>query len=83
MKSAQLVQVSVPIQYEPIVKLLLDLPAKWLTMVEQFIRFLTQNEPSSTSPTVATPASTLVDLIGIMPTDYHGNALTDSEALYE
>ncbi len=36
----QTVQITVPAQYEPIVKLLIELPTQCLMSIEQFIRFL-------------------------------------------
>ena len=61
MKSSQSTQITIPVQYEPVIKLLLTLPTQWLMMVEQFVRFLAyqaQNESSSN------------ELINPKPTDF-------------
>jgi hypothetical protein len=42
-KSTQSIQITIPVQYEPIIKLLLELPSQWVIVVEQFMRFLVQN----------------------------------------
>jgi len=34
-------------------------------------------------PTITLPATTLRELVGIMPSDFEGDALTDTEALYD
>ena len=70
MKSTQVTQVTVPVQYEPVIKLLLGLPSQWLMVVEQFVRFLTyqaQNEPT--------------DLIWPMSADSHDSTLVDTDSV--
>jgi len=76
--------------------LLADLPPESVRLVEQFVLFLReqarQNKQVTTIakeaqqipylyPTVAVPAKSLDGLIGMMP-PLGGNALEDSEALY-
>ena len=57
----------------------------------EFLRFETGEARTPVSeaskvyryPTVTLPAVTLHDLVGIMPSDFEGDALTDTEALYD
>lgn len=76
-----------------ILALLADLPSDKLVFVEQFVEFLRQQPPPVPLavqeerapylyPTVPVPASHLDGLVGIMP-PVGGDALTDSEALYD
>jgi hypothetical protein len=76
-----------------ILTLLDDLPPESQALVEQFTRFLHEQarhgEPVGVRsdmpylyPTVPLPPATLDALIGIMP-PINGDALADSEALYE
>ncbi len=83
-------------------KLLDQLPAESLPVVEAFLRFLNRQaeeqkpvvltEPQSAgekqhSPrypdTVTVPISALREVIGILPEGYEGDALADTEALYD
>jgi hypothetical protein len=79
-----------------ILDLLNDLPPESLVVVERFVQFLRQQAqqgqpvvtvsgepaPPYRYPTVPLPASALDGLIGIMP-DVEGDALADTEALYD
>ena len=80
-----------------IVALLEDLPPESLTLVERFVQFLRdqarrgqpvesvpvrEKRPPYIYPTVPLSASVLDGLIGIMP-PVEGDALTDTEALYD
>jgi len=80
-----------------ITSLLAELPPENLRLVEQFVHFLREQARQGYTvvrapvkkkrqpylyPTVAVPAKTLDGLIGIMP-PVGGNALEDSEALYD
>lgn len=57
----------------------------------EFLRFKTGKVRATVStestayryPTITLPAETLKDLVGIMPLDFEGDALTDTEALYD
>ncbi len=75
-----------------------ELPPEGLKLVEEFVQFLRQQvlkaKPAETVavkesqkpylyPTVTMPAESMRDLIGIMPVGYEGDALEDSEALYD
>ena len=81
-----------------LLSLLDDLPPEGLKLVEEFVQFLRQQvqkgQPVGTValkesqkpylyPTVTVPAESMRDLIGIMPVGYKGDALEDSEALYD
>lgn len=75
--------------------LLTDLPPESVQLVEEFVRFLheqsrlgqrigvisTKEKPPYSYPTIAIPASSIDEMIGIMP-PVGGDALKDSEALY-
>jgi hypothetical protein len=63
MKSAQLVQITIPAQYEPIVKLLLELPSQWVIVVEQFMRFLAQNHTELSSEQVIVKNNKDIEII--------------------
>ncbi|MDI6770675.1 MAG: hypothetical protein QMD04_13515 [Anaerolineales bacterium] len=80
-----------------ITSLLAELPPENLRLVEQFVHFLREQARQGYTvvtapakkkrqlylyPTVAVPARSLDGLIGIMP-PVGGNALKDSEALYD
>jgi len=63
-----------------------DLPPESLKVVEQFVRFLRQQEPTVGGfryPTVSAPASTLNTWAKLLQEGYEGNALTDTEDLYQ
>lgn len=57
----------------------------------EFLRFKTGEVRSTAStastpyryPTITLPATTLHELVGIMPADFEGDALMDTEALYD
>jgi hypothetical protein len=57
----------------------------------EFLRFKTGEVQTSVFtattayryPTITLPATTLHELVGIMPSDFAGDALTDTEALYD
>ena len=76
-----------------ITELLDDLPSESLSMVEQFVRFLCEQKRREQSiagerssfahPEVSLPASSLDAWTGLLPEGYQGNALTDTEALYD
>ncbi len=63
-----------------------DLPPESLKVVEQFVRFLRQQEPAVAEfryPTVSAPASSLNTWTELLQEGYEGNALTDTEDLYK
>ncbi len=75
-----------------------DLPAESVTLVEQFVRLLRQQAKKSRAvqpaagreerppylyPTVALPASSLNNWLDLVPEGYEGDALTDTESLYD
>ncbi|MBU1661414.1 MAG: hypothetical protein KKD28_08065 [Chloroflexi bacterium] len=78
---------------------LLDaLPDESLAVAEQFLRFLRQQawqgqlvvtssvkeeQPPYLYPTVAVPTSSLNGWLNLLPEGYEGDALADSEALYD
>jgi hypothetical protein len=78
-----------------ILALLADLPTDSLAFVEQLVMFLREKTHSPTPlvtrekrapylfPTVAVPASTLNAWMNLLPKGYDGDALADSEALYD
>ena len=69
-----------------IVELLDELPPESLKMVEQFVRFLRQQGPVALGQRYATilaPASSLDAWAGLLPEGYVGDALADTEALYD
>lgn len=82
-----------------IIPLLDDLPPESLTVVEQFVKFLRdqvrrgrvvvtspekkEESPPYRYPTVAAPPSTLDAWVNLVPEGYEGDALADTEALYD
>ena len=80
-----------------IYRLLDNLPPTSLPVVEQFVEFLRQQaqrgQPVVTVageeaspyryPTVALPASSLDAWVNLLPEGYDGDALADSEAVYD
>jgi hypothetical protein len=91
--------VSAPAQTtkQRIYELLDDLPSTSLPIVEQFVEFLRQQAqrgqpvviasiqeaPPYRYPTVALPASSLDTWVNLLPEGYDGDALADTEALYD
>jgi hypothetical protein len=72
--------------------LLDDLPAETLPVVEQFVRFLQEQarhgQPITVAqhshfPTVALSPQSLENWLNLLPEGYEGDALEDSEALYD
>lgn len=70
--------------------LLVDLPPDRLTLVEQFVQSLrgpalkaAAERPAYLYPTVTLPAASLDNWLNLSPTGYDGDALADSEALYD
>jgi len=83
---------------ERLFTLLSDLPPEGLTVTEQFVRFLREYArqgqaqfalqkptelPPYIYPTVCLPASTLDAWLNLVPAGYIGDALTDTEAIYD
>ena len=71
---------------EKISTLLDDLSTEDLKSVEAFVRFLRQGGqsiPGPRYPTVENPASSLHAWLDLVPDGYDGDALTDTEALYD
>ena len=81
-----------------ILSLLDELPPESLTVVEQFVRFLheqarrgrtvttvsEENErPPYIYPSVAVPPSSIDAWLDLLPEGYEGDALADTEALYD
>jgi len=76
-----------------ITELLDDLPSESLSMVEQFVRFLREQKrkdppivgerSSFAHPAVSLPASNLDAWMNLLSEGYQGNALADTEALYD
>ena len=81
-----------------IISLLDDLPPESLTLVERFVQFLRQEArrgqpvagvsvreapPPYVYPTVAVPPSSLDGWLDLVPEGYEGDALADTEALYD
>ena len=81
-----------------ILSLLDDLPPESLNVVNQFVQFLheraRQGQPVVSKsddegkapylyPSVGVPATSLDGLIGLLPGGYEGDALADTEALYD
>ncbi len=80
-----------------IVSLLEELPPESLSVVEQFVRFVyelaqkgqvleTVAKPPGAPylyPTVPVPASSLRAWVNLLPEGYEGDALADTEALYD
>ena len=91
------VQISTRATRSRIVSLLDGLPPESLTVVERFVQFLReqarQGRPVATVseqedhpyiyPTVAVPPSSLDWWLNLIPEGYEGNALADTEALYD
>jgi hypothetical protein len=82
---------------QQIYKLLDDLPPTSLSVVEQFVEFVRQQAqrrqpvaitsdektPSYRYPTVKNPASSLSAWLNLLPEGCGGDALADTEALYD
>ena len=78
-----------------ILALLQDLPPESLTLVERFVQFLREQARRGqpvvvrdertpyTYPTVPVPASSLDGWLDLVPAGYEGDALADTEALYD
>ena len=70
-----------------ILGLLNELTPDNLELVEQLVERLRTVNPSQlaayTFPTITTPASSLVSLTGLLGEGYQGDALNDSEAIYD
>ncbi|HUX77525.1 MAG TPA: hypothetical protein VMY40_12915 [Anaerolineae bacterium] len=81
-----------------IVALLEGLPPESLTLVERFVQFLRdqarrgqpvgsvsvgEERPSYVYPTVPVPPSSLDGWLDLVPEGYEGDALADTEALYD
>jgi hypothetical protein len=72
-----------------ITALLNDLPLESLQLLEQFVQFLSQKAHSKRPsvpyhyPTVEIEPATVDGLVGIMPKTYTGDALVDTESLYD
>lgn len=67
-------------------ELLDELPLQRLQSVEHFVRYLRQQEPASLGPqypTVENAASSLGAWLDLVPDGYDGDALADTEALYD
>jgi len=83
--------------YDHLLSLLDDLPPESLTVVERFVEFLgeqarrgqpvvtllEQEKPPYLYPTIGVPASSLDRWLNLVPEGYEGNALADTEALYD
>lgn len=83
---------------ERLLSLLADLPPESLPVVEQFVCFLREQaqrgqpivtagvkeeRPPYKYPTVPVPASSLAGWLNLVPEGYEGDALADTEALYD
>jgi len=81
-----------------ILPLLEQLPPESLTVVEQFVRFVQEqaqkgqviesvSKPKERAPylypTVPVPAASLAQWVNLLPEGYDGDALADTEALYD
>lgn len=82
-----------------ILSLLDDLPPESLNLVERFVQFLQEQvrlgqpvgvvskqgekRPPCIHPTIPVPASTLDGWMDLVPKGYEGDALADTEALYD
>jgi len=80
-----------------IVSLLNELPPESLILVERFVEFLRdqaqrgqpvgvsvrEKRTGYTYPTVTVPASSLDRWLNLVPEGYEGDALADTEALYD
>ena len=76
-----------------VISMLAKLPAEYVMLIEQFVRFLyeqfqrkseVQATPTTgmTYPLVTVPADSLGMWTNLLPRGYEGNALDDTEALY-
>jgi hypothetical protein len=77
---------SVGVAKQTINELLDGLSPASLHMVVEFVRFLHEREtlePGTLYPTVANPASSLKLWLDLVPGGYEGDALTDTEAVYD
>lgn len=73
---------------DEIIALLSELPFEAKTTVKQFTLFLSEqlrakHEARPPAKIVTVPASSLVGLTGLLSPGYEGNALEDTEALYD
>jgi hypothetical protein len=79
---------------ERISTLLEQIPAEDLVFVERYIEFLSQQKPPDAvliqeekptylHPTVPVPAATFINWLNLLPEGYEGDALADTEALYD
>lgn len=71
---------------QKITELLDELPPESLKVVEQFVRFLHQERAFTSEPrypTVENPASSLNAWLALLPEGPGGDALADTEALYD
>ena len=78
---------------QKIIALLDELPADSLPMVETFIRFMQTQQPDKTLekseqtpwlyPTVPVPPESLMKWTDLLLSGYEGDALADTEALYD
>jgi len=81
-----------------ILSLLAELPPESLVVVERFVEFLREQarrgetvttvsekgeQPPYRYPTIAVPASSLSRWLDLVPEGYEGDALADTEALYD
>jgi len=73
-------------------RLIEKLPLESLNIMQQFAAFLSQQTSDTPTPSmeqkrtleiVTVPASRLAGLIGLLSPGYEGNALDDTEALYD
>lgn len=84
--------------YNHLLSLLDDLPPESLTVVERFVEFLREQarrgqpvvtlleqkkKPPYLYPTIGVPASSLDRWLNLVPEGYEGNALADTETLYD
>jgi hypothetical protein len=83
---------------ERVLALLADLPPQSLPVVERFVQFLQEQaengqplvlspvkeeRPPYKYPTVPVPALSLSSWLNLVPEGYEGDALADTEALYD
>jgi hypothetical protein len=79
-------QVSTQMIKQEISELLDGLPPESLKFVEQFVRFMRQEQAFTSEPrypTVENPASSLNTWLELLPEGCGGDALADTEALYD
>ncbi|MCA9971711.1 MAG: hypothetical protein KC425_15910 [Anaerolineales bacterium] len=81
---------SVQQERQKIIALLNQLPADSLPMVETFIRFMQSQPPTTIKeptpwlyPTVPASPETLDKWVGLLGEGYEGDALADTESLYD